>query len=372
MGYENKPVPESGVVKLSDAVTEIFYYVFDKKGVVMKRFFGFLLAVVMIEGCKIPDLNREGALYCYTADYRECGFPFSPFPMCWKFISGPNRDGDFNIFPPMGELMLALPIMMVEQFVICPVFDTVMIPYDLFMKWKNSSVCANDGVWITVIDRCGAPIPEITINLEVGKLPKRRIVYDGNVQDKIWRNTCIKTDTDGRAYVPIKIGSCSCVQYSGSLITTKGMETFFGEFDFDTWMVRIGSCIKGRGYWGRPYYPVDWQNRWWWREGRAHCYHCDKVTDFQKSVNGMGVWTVSGTCRYCGRTQTRKRARAIELELRKSRVTWPKTKEEYMVFNALTGLPLDKIEEICGKCQQSDGSKHLVVRLEGEFSRKQP
>jgi hypothetical protein len=42
------------------------------------------------------------------------------------------------------------------------------------------------------------------------------------------------------------------------------------------------------------------------------------------------------------------------------------------VFNALTGLPLEKIEEICGKCQQSDGSKQLVVRLEGEFSRKQP
>jgi hypothetical protein len=257
--------------------------------------------------------------------------------------------------------------MIVEQYVICPTFDTGMIPYDLFVKWKNGLVCANDGVWIKIIDRHGDPVPEIEIDLEVNGILKRRIVYDGNVQDKTLCKVCVKTDAAGRAYVPIKIDSCARVQYSGCVVTTKGKEAFSGEFDCNAWRVRIGSRETYYSRWGQFSCPTDWKKRWWWRDGSARCYRCDKVADFQKLVNGMGVWTMDGACRYCGKYLARKSAKVIELELRKSRVTWPSTKEEYVAFNALTGLPVKKIEEICGKCPQVDGSKQLVIRLDGEL-----
>ena len=106
-----------------------------------------------------------------------------------------------------------------------------MIPYDMLMKLRNKYVCANDGVWIQLVDRAGHPIPETEIDLTIDANSGRRIVYRGEVMPRGYYETCVKTGADGKAYVPIKLSSCREARFKGFAITSNGVEQFDGTLE---------------------------------------------------------------------------------------------------------------------------------------------
>ena len=128
------------------------------------------LAAMALAGCRlplqpIPGPGREGMLYCYTEDYGDRHLPFC---LLGKSLVASKGNGSWEIIPPPTAIFPGLPLVLVEKYAICPAVDTLMIPYDMLMKLRNKYVCANDGVWIQLVDRAGHPIPETEID-QIGR-----------------------------------------------------------------------------------------------------------------------------------------------------------------------------------------------------------
>ncbi len=213
------------------------------------------LAAMALAGCRlplqpIPGPGREGMLYCYTEDY---GDRYLPFCLLGKSLVASKGNGSWEIIPPPTAIFPGLPLVLVEKYAICPAVDTLMIPYDMLMKLRNKYICANDGVWIRLVDRAGRPIAGTEIDLTIAANPGHRIVYGGEVMPRGYYETCVKTGDDGKAYVPIKLPSCRDARFSGSAVTSKGVEQFDGSLK-DVKLV----TLRLNGEWsGQPNMPEE-------------------------------------------------------------------------------------------------------------------
>ena len=330
----------------------------------MKHAMIVLASCIIIAGCRLPiqplpGPGREGMLYCYTADYHDRELPFC---LLGKSLTASKGNGSWEIIPPPTAIFPGFPLFIAEQYLICPAVDTVMIPYDLTMRIVNDNICKKEGVWIKVIDRRGTPLSGIEIDISIDARSGRRIVYNGDVQSRGYLATSVKTDFEGRAYLPIKFSSCGNVRFSGWAMTSVGFESFDGSLGSDHGWTRVGSEESRLVRWGEVPMPHDWYSRW---QGWSVCRRCNK----RVKVNGCtGVWNEDGTCRNCGKALDLRAARNVEGTLASARVTWPKTRDEYRMLNALTGLSIARIEEICGKCPDDDAVRMSIVRLKGEWA----
>ena len=189
-----------------------------------RRLTPLLLAVLMLlSGCMafeyeklkpLPGPGRDGRLYCYTEDYFEDN---SPFSLAGKTIVKSDRSW---LLPLPGTFFIGLPLYGLEKCVICPVVDTLLIPYDLYLKARNAYVCAHDGLWITLLDCAGRPVPNIDIQVRFeladnGYDPTGRrvwrVVYDGKpfTYSAPRGRPHVVTDEKGEAYIPIDFNSCT-------------------------------------------------------------------------------------------------------------------------------------------------------------------
>ncbi len=212
-----------------------------------------LTSCVMISGCRIPiqpipGPGRDGMFYCYTADYHDRDIPFC---LLGKSLTASKRNGSWEIIPPPTALFPGLPLVLVEQVAICPIVDTAFIPYDLCVKFRNEYFAAKDGAWLKIVDHEGRSIPDVEIDISINANSGYRIVYDGEVQERGYLATYVKTDCNGKAYVPIKFTSCGDVRFSGWCVTSKGLEEFDGSLQggggwarVDSHEIRHGRCGK--------------------------------------------------------------------------------------------------------------------------------
>lgn len=195
--------------------------------------FLFAAALCLASGCRmkhvcpIPGYERDGRFYCYTTDYFDEG---SDFGFLGKSLTMGGGNGEWSILPPLSAIFPGLPLVLVERYVLCPVIDTVFIPFDCGQRLWNAYVCANGGVWIRVVDRAGHPQAGVEIDLSMSvEHGAKHVIYDGEIRKKGSFKTKLVTDEDGRVYVPMYIGwRHTKIAISGQALTDRGMESFYG------------------------------------------------------------------------------------------------------------------------------------------------
>ena len=264
----------------------------------------------------LPGPGRDGRLYCYTADYSNEN---STFSLVGKTIVKSDRA---LIIPLPGTLFPGLPLYGLEKYVICPVVDTLLIPYDLYLKARNAYVCANDGIWITIVDCNGQPVPNLNVNVffSTGYTPTtRRVVYDGKPAATN-RTLNFVTDEKGEFYIPVDLDSCEGVNLRGRAQTSfsdQG-EEFHAVIEryYDKHLRNGMSLFNGRY---SPYHYLGF-----------YCSHKDcrsRFVDFQ--------WTDDGLCTHCHRPLSAYAARLRSYDLRKHNVKRPICREDYLAITPM-------------------------------------
>jgi hypothetical protein len=217
-------------------------------------------------GCRlpikaVPGPGRNGRLYCYTEDYSDRYFPFCLYG---KSLIASKGDGSWEIIPPPTAIFPGIPLFFLEKYIICPVIDTVMIPYDFYLKIQNAKVCENDGVFIKVVDVSGKPVQGVDVKISIGAKNGYRIVYGGKACHKWMYQEVIKSDVHGEVYVPVDIETCSEIRFSGQWKTTNGCDLFDGKIDCQYFNENISYWIRNGGdearilFWGDRYLPGEY------------------------------------------------------------------------------------------------------------------
>ncbi len=197
----------------------------------------------LIFGCRtplkpIPGPGRDGRLYCYTVDYYD---QYLPFSLIGKSLTCGGGDGSWAILPPPTAIFPGSPLYLIERFAICPAIDTLMIPYDIWLKYWKSHVCDKYGVLVKVRDRDGNPIPDLEFDVSIDQRPGYRIVYDGVARPRGYYSTSVRSDASGTAYIPIDLGSCDKARFNSWSLTSVGKEIFDGGMDNEGCWVRVGT-----------------------------------------------------------------------------------------------------------------------------------
>ena len=194
-------------------------------------------------GCRqmlqpLPGPGRDGRFYCYTTDYFT---PECRFVLPGKSLTARTGDGSWEIIPPPTAFFPGFPLVCLERYLICPLTDTFLLPYDLWLQKRNAVVCAKEGVWIRVVDQRGLPIHRVEIDLAFSA---NRLIYGGHVREKSGAvELAVFTDEQGDAYIPVDLASIllDC-QFSGSVMTSVGLESFDGAFGARGAWRRLGSA----------------------------------------------------------------------------------------------------------------------------------
>ena len=202
----------------------------------------------LIVGCitplqPMPGPGCDGRLYCYTVDYHD---EYLPFGLIGKSLTCGGGNGSWAILPPPTAIFPGLPLYLIEQFAICPAIDTLMIPYDLWLKCWKSHLCDKFGVLVKVRDRDGNPIPDLEIGVTIDQRPGYRIVYNGVARPRGYYSTSVRSDASGTAYIPIDLGNCLRARFNSWALTSAGKEIFDGGMDNEGCWVRVGTGAADR------------------------------------------------------------------------------------------------------------------------------
>jgi len=208
---------------------------------------GYIL-LSLAAGCRtplqpIPGPGRDGRLFCYVVDYHD---KYLPFSLIGKSLTCGGGDGSWAILPPPTAIFPGLPLYLIEQFAICPAIDTLMIPYDLWLKYWKSHVSDKYGVLVKVKDCDGNPIPDLEFGVTIDQRSGYRIVYDGVARQSGYYSTSVRSDASGAAYIPIDLGNCLRARFNGWALTSAGKEIFDGSMDYRGCWVRVGNGAANR------------------------------------------------------------------------------------------------------------------------------
>ena len=184
---------------------------------------GIALAVfgILLLGCKlpfqpIPGVNRPGEYYYYTKNYRDPSLGFNLLGKCLT-----ASDGKFSIIPSPLAMFPGIPLYLVENYIVCPVVDTVFIPYDFCRGLRNARICATDGVNVTVLDYWGRPAAGINVVFDGVAHPGGRVICDGRVMGTSGMYFT-QTDASGKCYIPVDFDSCYLKHLNAEAWTSEG------------------------------------------------------------------------------------------------------------------------------------------------------
>jgi len=323
---------------------------------------GFCLLVG--KGCRlplkpVPGPGRNGRFYCYTEDYPDRHFPFC---LLGKSLTASKGNGSWEFLPPPTAIFPGYPFFWLERYVICPVIDTVMIPYDLYLRTRNANVCANDGYYVRIIDCSGRALHDVDITVIVDPKYGYRIIYDGQACPQGSYSEKKKTDENGELYIPIDIASCSEVRFCGREVTSVGTETFEGFVAPDGFAsARTGDSDS------RPVFLSGQQIVF----GVGHpFYRCPRCTS-GNLPRDKDKWDVNGVCVICGKRLTNRMMQdRLRFFLRwqesNRNARAPLYRTDYEAICKQTGLTMTMLEGIYGTYAPDDGRKRIVVRLKGK------
>ena len=184
---------------------------------------GIALAIfaALLLGCKlpfqpIPGVNRPGEYYYYTKNYRDPSLGFNLLGKCLT-----ANDGKFSIIPSPLAIFPGLPLCFAENYVVCPIVDTIFIPYDFCRKLWNTRVCATDGVNVTVLDYWGRPAAGINVVFDGVAHAGGRVICDGKVMGPSGMYFT-QTDASGKCYIPADLDSCYLKHLNAEAWTSEG------------------------------------------------------------------------------------------------------------------------------------------------------
>ena len=250
---------------------------------------GILLAAAMlacmVSGCRsilqpLPGPGREGEFYTYTARYDDpqLGFSLLGKSMCMGLSKSQMRWEEVTI----GQFILALPFSaayLAEWFVVCPVVDTVMTPYDFIIRTYPR------GLAVRLEDESGQPIEGVELDFRCSARGKEPIVYKGCRRQDSDFTVKVKTDKSGCARLPVKLSSCGRVTFTAELMLNGEEVSMSGCVDDDSWSWKTKRHQERHnrkpknGLLFSPYFR------------QSPCYICRKGDS----------WTGSGRCKTCGK-----------------------------------------------------------------------
>ena len=176
---------------------------------------------MLLSGCKlpfqpIPGVNRPGEYYYYTKNYQDSSLGFNLLGKCLT-----ASDDKFRILPPPLAIFPGLPLCLVENYIVCPIVDTVFIPYDFCRRFWNARVCATDGVNVTVLDYWGRPAAGINVVFDGVAHAGRRVICDGMVMGPSGMYFT-QTDARGKCYIPVDLETCYLKHLKAEAWTSEG------------------------------------------------------------------------------------------------------------------------------------------------------
>lgn len=180
-----------------------------------------VIFVALLSGCKlpfqpIPGVNRPGEYYYYTKNYSNPSLGFNLLGKCLT-----ASDGKFSIIPSPLAIFPGIPLCLAENYIVCPIVDTVFIPYDFCRRLWNERVCATDGVNVTVLDYWGRPAAGINVVFDGVAHAGGRVICDGKVMGPSGKYFT-QTDASGKCYIPADLDSCYLKHLNAEAWTSEG------------------------------------------------------------------------------------------------------------------------------------------------------
>lgn len=295
----------------------------------------------------IPGPGRNGRFYAYTEDYRERD---SPFCLLGKSLTASKGNGSWEIIPAPTAIFPGLPLLLLEQYVICPVVDTLLIPYDLWIRRENRAICASEGVSLVVLNAAGRPLEGVELSFSVCAQSGRRIVYDGVAQDRGAAVFTLKTDASGRVYLPLDFSTCISCRFEGEVWTSEGTEAFDGSLDAAGFSWRPGKGGSSFRKWNQPI-PCPFH-----LEHNFACHRCQ----------ARKGWNERQECRACGHPIDIRAVRERQRLLRRDPFFQEaRTVTDYAFLTELTGLNREQVESVLGLPVADGRGRTVVIRTKG-------
>ncbi len=161
-----------------------------------------------------PLNDREGELYTYTRSYLSGEGREPRFYLLGKNLLISDRGNPGLMIGNPLKILSGAPLAFIEGYIICPVIDTVLFPYDIYKKIDIIHRCNNEGVLVQVLNDIGKPatneILDVNIRCELHDRHKR-LRYDGSVAEGQVLNMKFITDENGEFYIPILIETRTAV-----------------------------------------------------------------------------------------------------------------------------------------------------------------
>ena len=206
-----------------------------------------VIVLLALAGCRgfnpVPAWNRSGEYYSLTRNYAKYDDSGRDFCGLGKAMAqGGWAGGQMAMVAlPMPTLLLGIPLAYAENYTICPVIDTLMLPRDLYINRALLSD-GETGIVLELKDHWGRPAADLSVGLRAARSGSDRpkIFYDGQRWDYVGRT--LRTDAQGRWWGPLAPSTCQYIDFIVSAWTREGR--FYGRKDEkestpNHWVVRL-------------------------------------------------------------------------------------------------------------------------------------
>ena len=310
-----------------------------------------------------PFLDRYGEIFPYTRHYfDECDMEVA-FALCGKSMAISQRGDPGAMIPnPLTMVPGLFPLGIFEKYVACPLIDTVLLPYDFFLRCRNHHCCGTEGVVLKVMQDYLQPATnmEFSVRVEASDfVGSRRVVYNGDVMRRSLE-TKLCTDENGELYIPVKVGSYESLTISNPDVLVRGAPfVLFCDSD-GRWSTSNKFMPYGAEF-GSSLYLVSRVKDDWFRAYNLaqpyYCFNCKRVLEEQKRKQSsdwmvkpfQSQWNKDGVCLACAKSLTqseeRVRIREFALEMRKLTALF-ETDVDLVVEH--TGMSRARVKELLG------------------------
>ena len=170
----------------------------------MKRIlkaFSLLAMMMQLCGCQhmMEAVDRHGDYFYLTKNYGSSSVDFALFG---KMLVHQD-DGKFVLLPAPTAIFPGIPLVLIENYVICPMIDLVLVPTDMVRNFESADpeYIRLNGCYVQVMDVFGRPVYGVEVRVHNGNRNKMPVIYKGCRQR--WLRARGLTDEHGELFVPV-------------------------------------------------------------------------------------------------------------------------------------------------------------------------
>lgn len=334
-----------------------------------------------------PLLDRYGEIYPYTRHYFDDCYKEVAFALYGKSMAISQRGDPGAMIPnPLTIVPGIYPLGILEKYVVCPLIDTLLLPYDFFLLCRNHYRSGRDGVVMKVMldERRPATNMEFRVCVEAaGRVDYQRVVYGGEVMSRSFE-TKLRTDGNGELYIPVVVGCYEALNVSNPEVLVKGSPFGIRCSSDGRWFTKNVYMQRGAEF-GSSLYLVRMAEGNWYRAYDLRrpycCFNCRRKLQAQRRREGLpwndkpfqSQWNKEGVCLACTNslTQTEERARILEFSIEMRKLTALFETDIDLVVEH-TGISRARAKEILGFLPDPVmGGKNVIkVNLQEEITRE--